>query len=139
MPLRTQLDEQPALNLTSMIDVLFLLIIFFMAGTRFTAVEKKIGLKLPQVTDGGALVTAPEKKTINIDRTGQITLDRDIVSVEELARRLAAARNQYPDLGVLIRGDGQGAFEPVAEALNACRKAGIVDTGIAVTTEPLRR
>ena len=49
MPLKTYQDEQPVLNLTPMIDVLFLLIIFFMVGTKFAGNEKKIKLQLPSV------------------------------------------------------------------------------------------
>jgi biopolymer transport protein ExbD len=139
MPLRTSLDEQPSLNLTSMIDVLFLLIIFFMAGTQFTQAERKIGLKVPQVSDGGALAAVPEKKIVNVYRDGQITLDREPVTVDELSRRLNAAREQYPDLGVMVRGDGGGEFQHVATVLNACRKAGIIELGVAVTTENTRR
>lgn len=135
MPLRTQLDEQPSLNLTSMIDVLFLLIIFFMVGTKFTEMERKIGLKVPQVSNVEALTSAPEKKVVNVYRDGQITLDREAVTIDELSRRLSAARSQYEDLGVLVRGDGGGEFQHVAEVLNACRKAGITELGVAVTTE----
>ena len=135
MPLRTQLDEQPSLNLTSMIDVLFLLIIFFMVGTKFTEMERKIGLKVPQVSNIEALTSAPEKKVVNVYRDGQISLDRETVTLDELSRRLISARSQYEDLGVLVRGDGSGEFHYVAEVLNACRKAGITELGVAVTTE----
>jgi len=139
MPLRTSLDEQPSLNLTSMIDVLFLLIIFFMAGTQFTQKERKIGLKVPQVSDGATLAVVPDKKVISVYRDGQITLDRQEVTLDELGRRLNAARQQYPDVGVLVRGDGAGDFQRVAEVLNACRKAGIAELGVAVTSEKVRR
>ena len=135
MPLRTSLDEQPSLNLTSMIDVLFLLIMFFMVGTKFTEMERKIGLKVPQVTDVGALTSAPEKRVVNVYRDGQITLDRTPVDLDELSRRLRAARAQYADLGVLVRGDGAGEFQIVADVLNACRRAGITELGVAVTTD----
>jgi biopolymer transport protein ExbD len=139
MPLRTHLDEQPTLNLTSMIDVLFLLIMFFMVGTKFTELEKKIGLKVPQVSDAGALTSAPEKKVVNVYRDGQITLDREAVSLDELSRKLSAARSQYADLGVLVRGDGDGTFQTVADVLTAVRKAGITELGVAVTTDKTRR
>ena len=132
MPLKTHVDEQPALNLTSMIDVVFLLIIFFMVGTKFTELERKIGLQVPQVSDRGALTSAPEKKVVNIYRDGQITLDRQPISLEELTARLAAARGQYADLGVLVRGDGEGQFQRVAEVLNACKQAGIAELAISV-------
>ena len=53
MPLKTHPDEQPALNLTPMIDIVFLLIIFFMVGTKFAEWESKLTLKVPQVKQTG--------------------------------------------------------------------------------------
>jgi biopolymer transport protein ExbD len=53
MPLKTHVDEQPTLNLTPMIDIVFLLIIFFMVGTKFTELERKMALEVPQVGDAG--------------------------------------------------------------------------------------
>jgi biopolymer transport protein ExbD len=132
MPLRTHLDEQPTLNLTPMIDIVFLLIIFFMVGTKFTELERKIGLKVPEVTDTGALTAAPERKVVNVYQDGGVTLDRTPVSLQELTERLAAARAQYEDLGVLVRGDAQGQFQRVAEVLNACKQAGVRELGISV-------
>jgi len=132
MPLKTHEDEQPVLNVTSMIDVVFLLLIFFMVSTKFTELERKIGLQVPQITDRGALTGAPEKRVVNIYRDGQITLDRQSVSLQELTGRLSAARGQYADLGVLVRGDGEGQFQRVAEVLNACKQAGVADLAISV-------
>ena len=132
MPLKTHQDEAPTLNLTPMIDVVFLLIIFFMVGTEFTDWEHRLGLKVPQVKAMGALAPAPEKRVINVQRDGQISLDRDVVTLQELAVRLAAARQQYAELGVVVRGDAEGAFQNVAAVLGACREAGITDMGISV-------
>src|SRR5438105_15791016 len=118
MPLKTHVDELPSLNLTSMIDVVFLLIIFFMVGTKFSKFneqERKVPLQVPQVSDAGALTAAPEKKVVNVYRDGQVTLDRKSVSIKELTAILAAAHRQYADLGVLVRGDGAGQFQRVAE------------------------
>ena len=132
MPLKTHFDEPPSLNLTSMMDVAFLLIIFFMLGTRFSSHERKIELKVPQVSESGALTPAPEKRVINVYRDGQITLDRDTVTLAQLTAKLAAARRQYADLGVIVRGDAEGAFQNVADVLASCRKAGVSDLGISV-------
>ena len=136
MPLKTHSDEQPSLNLTPMIDVVFLLIIFFMVGTKFTELERKIGLRIPEVTDGGPLTAAPEKRVVNVYRDGQITLDRQPVTLEELTMELVNARSQYSDLGVLVRGDAASAFQRVAEVLNSCKKAGIAELGISVRVVP---
>ncbi len=132
MPLKTHQDEAPSLNLTSMIDVVFLLIIFFMVGTKFTDMERNIALQVPQVSDGGALAPAPEKRVINVYRDGRISLDRQFVTLEQLTAELAAARAEYADLGVIVRGDAEGPFQHVASALNACRQAGVSDMGISV-------
>lgn len=132
MPLKTHLDEQPTLNLTPMIDIVFLLIIFFMVGTKFTELERKIGLEVPKVADRGALTAAPERKVVNVFRDGTITLNSVPVTLEQLVEQLADARRQYADLGVLVRGDHQGQFQYVAEVLNACRQAGIREMGISV-------
>lgn len=139
MPLKTHLDDQPSLNLTPMIDVVFNLIIFFMVGTQMTDPERNIELKVPRVADRGVLTAAPERKVVNVYRDGVITLDHQEVTIEELTSRLAAMRRQYEDLGVLVRGDAEGKFQFVAEALNACKQAGIRELGISVQLTRLER
>ena len=132
MPLKTHQDEQPTLNLTPMIDVVFLLIIFFMVGAKFTEMERHIDLEVPQVSEAAALAPAPEKRVVNVHRDGTITLDQRQVTLEELTQQLAAARQQYADLGVVVRGDASGTFQQVAAALSAVRRAGVAEMGIAV-------
>ncbi len=132
MPLRTHQDESPALNLTPMIDIVFLLIIFFMVGTKFAEWERKMTLKVPQVKKRWSVSTGTEKRIINVYGDGRVTLDREFVSMEELESRLAAAREQYNELGVVVRGDAEGAFQNVASVLGVCRDAGITDMGISV-------
>jgi biopolymer transport protein ExbD len=132
MPLKTHQDEQPTLNLTPMIDIVFLLIIFFMVGTKFAQWESKLALKVPQVKATGALAPAPEKRVINVYRDGRISLDREFVTLDQLASRLTRVRQQYSGLGVVVRGDAEGAFQNVATVLGACREAGITDMGISV-------
>ena len=132
MPLRTTVDGPPELNLIPMIDIMFNLILFFLVGTQFTSLERNISLQVPEVVDRGALTAAPERRVINVYRDGAVTLDEKDVSLRELVSRLSAARLQYADLGVLVRGDGQGEFQRVAEVLNACKQAGIQELGISV-------
>lgn len=132
MPIKTHMDEQPSLNMTPMMDVIFLLIIFFMVGTKFSDGERKIGLQVPSVSDNGALTAAPSKRIVNVYSDGSITLDNTPVTPSQLTSTLAAARRQYSELGVLIRGDAAGEFQRVAEVLNACKQAGISELGISV-------
>ena len=99
MPLKTHPDETPALNLTAMLDVMFLLIIFFMLGTRFADQERQIALQVPTVVNRGALDAAAERKAVNVYRDGTITLDGKPVTLDDLTARLAAARGHQRDPG----------------------------------------
>ena len=132
MPLKISQEEPPTLNLTSMIDVLFLLIIFFMAGTQFTELERNIALQVPQVGDGKNLAPTTQRHTISVHRDGQIALDREPLTLPELTARLTEIRRGDPRVSVTVRGEGEGTFQNVAAVLAACRTAGVNDLGISV-------
>jgi biopolymer transport protein ExbD len=89
-------------------------------------------LQVPQISDVKTLSPAPQKRIINVYRDGRVALDRQFVTLEELVSRLKAARGEYEQLGVVVRGDADGAFRNVASALGACRQAGISNMGISV-------
>lgn len=139
MPLKTHHEDAPTLNLTPMIDILFLLIIFFMVGSKFTEMEKAVDLDVPQVTDMGALTAAPEKKVINIFRDGRVMLGTREVDLGDLQAELAASLAEYQDLGVLVRGDSDVPFQQVATVLTTVRQAGIAEMAISVRLTNERR
>ena len=140
MPLKTHPDEQPVLNLTAMLDVMFLLIIFFVLNSKFLDDERQINLQVPQVADQGKLAGAAQQKTINVYRDGTITLDGANVTLPELPARLVAARGQSKTpLGVLVRGDGHGELQQVADILAACKQAGVSDLAVSVRLTTTRK
>jgi len=132
MPLKTHHDEQPTLNLTPMIDIVFLLIIFFMVGAKFTELERNIRLQVPAVSKAAALTTPPTSKIIHVKSDGQIVLDHRQVTLDQLRQELQEAAAEYPKLNVLVRGAASGRFQNVADVLNACRQAGVSELGISV-------
>jgi biopolymer transport protein ExbD len=67
-----------------------------------------------------------------VHRDGRISLDQNDVTLDELTEQLRQGRDQYSQLGVVVRGDADGAFQNVASVLNACREAGIAELGISV-------
>ncbi len=136
MPLKLNQDDQTSINLTPMIDIVFLLIIFFMLGTQFSEPsesERNIALNLPKVANGKALTTAPRKRVINVVENGQIMLDQEVVSLQQLENNLAAAKTQYQKLGVVVRGDANSRYEDVAQVIAACRRVDVaVDLPVRV-------
>jgi len=135
MPLKIEREDQNAINLTPMIDIVFLLIIFFMVSTKFSElneVERDLAINVPTVSDAAALTPAPNKRLVEVSRDGSIKLDRHAVTLGELKSKLSAAKQQYPKLGVVIRGDGRGALQHSVEVLATCRKAQITDLNITL-------
>ena len=106
-----------------------------MVGTRFSELsdsERQIELEVPQVANSSALTAAPSKRVINVFQNGTITLDDEQLSLAELQQRLIEARNEYHDLGVIVRGEHSAIYQKVADVLAACRAANINDLGISV-------
>jgi len=135
MPLKTSRDDSPSINLTPMIDIVFLLIIFFMVGTKFselTEAERHIDLQVPSVADATTLTSAPKKRVISVFRDGSISLDDETVTIEQLKRKLVSAKNQYSKIGVIVRGDATSYYQNVADVLAACHSVEILDLQVAV-------
>jgi biopolymer transport protein ExbD len=132
MPLKTLQDDAPALNLTSMIDVLFLLIIFFMVATKFDEMERNIEVAVPEVAQAGDAVPPARPLVVAVLAEGRVELDGVAVTLAELTARLSAARTPLTEPTVVIRGDAQCPFQHIASALGACQQAGISDLGITV-------
>jgi biopolymer transport protein ExbD len=139
MPLKTHVDEDPVLNVTSMIDVVLVLTIFFMVATKFRDDERKLDLKVPVVSNRGALTTAPEPKVVNVYQDGQISLGTNPVTLDDLTKTLAAAHSQYKKLTVLIRGDKLATHGRMTEVYNACQRAGITELAISVKLDTAKR
>jgi biopolymer transport protein ExbD len=140
MPLKTHQDDIPQINLTPMLDIVFNLMIFFMVATRFTELdERNIDVQVPQVNSTAQISDKPKKRTINVHKDGQITLDKRAVTVRELVAELTQSRRQRPDMSVVVRGDADGRLQNFATVLTACREAGISDMGISVRMETKQR
>jgi len=139
MPLRTQPLEEPTLNLTPMIDVILVLIIFFMVATKFAEEERSVDLQVPSISDRNAPITAPDPKVVNVHRDGHVSLGATTVSIGELKQQLAAAHAQYKRLNVLIRGDHLATHGRMTEVYDACKQAGIAELAISVKLDSKMR
>ncbi|WP_425399525.1 ExbD/TolR family protein [Aeoliella sp.] len=132
MPLKTSQDDQIQLNLTPMIDVVFLLIIFFMVATKFTEIDRSIELELPKVGSAGEAAVPNKPKAVTVFADGRIELDGKSVDRATLVTQLTAARQATPDLDVILHGDANCPFQHVADTLAACHEAEVTQIGITV-------
>ena len=146
MPLKTRHGEEITLNMTPMIDVVFLLIIFFMVATKFTDIQRNVDLELPQVAGSGESKPPERPRTVTVFASGEIELDNARVTRDELVAALTEAQQADPEVEVVLHGDGNCHYQHVADALAACQQARITRIGLAVelaqamrTDQPPRR
>ena len=131
MPLKTMEMEEPALNLTPMIDIVLLLVIFFMVGTQFADDESQYEIALPTVTDARPLTSLPDDIVVSITEDGTLYLDSEQLTLTEVEEQLRDAKQRYANQSVLIRGDGRGPYQHVMTILNVCKRVQITNVQLA--------
>ncbi|MBN2021781.1 MAG: biopolymer transporter ExbD [Pirellulales bacterium] len=115
------------LNLTPLIDCVFLLLIFFLVATRFAEEEREMDVMLPEASEARPLTIAPKELFININKEGQYYVTGKLLSLPELQQLLKTAWVDNQHQTVVIRADKRCIWEHVVAAMNACNKAHIHD------------
>ncbi|MEW4528979.1 biopolymer transporter ExbD [Maioricimonas sp. JC845] len=131
MPFKTDTIEEPTLNLTPMIDIVLLLVIFFMVGTQFSEEERQYSIELPTVSDAQPLTALPDELVVNVDGEGRIYIEDRELTTDELEQELTAARERYADQAVVIRGDADGPYQNVMTILSICKDVKIRNVQLA--------
>ena len=114
-----------------MIDIVFLLIIFFMVGTQFTEMERQYDIKLPTVTDAKPLTNLPDDIIVNVQQDGEISINGEKKDLMELESLLKTATQNFPGQSVVIRGDSTGPYQNVMNILEICHRVKIRSVSLA--------
>jgi biopolymer transport protein ExbD len=131
MPLKVDALEDPQINLTPMIDVVFNLLIFFMLATRFADMERQVDVHLPTASSAQPLTSPPDEIVVNVFSDGKVVVSQQTLSLEQLEARLKSAHDRFADQAVLIRGDGQGTYQNIMDVLTVCHRAEITNFSLA--------
>jgi biopolymer transport protein ExbD len=123
-------SDELVLNLAPMIDVVFLLLIFFMVATTFVEKEKEMGLDLPQAESGEEAERTPDEVVINLMRDGRILVAGEEVDRSALIESLTRVARRDPETPVTIRGDKEVFHQHVVSVMDACRVAGLSNLGV---------
>ncbi len=125
-----------SLSVTPLIDVVFLLLIFFLVSTRFAEEERSIEIELPAASQSLPLTSQPREMFINIDKQGQFFVDGKFQHPEQVETilRQAVANNPLTQT-VVIRADKSTDWQFVLTAFDLCKKVGIQNY-TAMTDDP---
>ena len=122
-------EDEPIINLTPMIDVVFTLLVFFMLATTFAERERLLDLELPYSSTAQRNQT-PRELVINVSREGGVWIDGRALQGEQLAKVLTDAAQRDRHTMVTIRGDRRGYYDEIVHVLDACMRAGLQDVSL---------
>lgn len=134
MKIAAQAKHKASLNLTSLIDVLFILIIFFSVSSTFLE-QPGIDLKLPEAESG--VDTPLDKVIIQIDKDEQIFLNDKAVDRNSLAEQVNKLLGDKTDKSVTLKADSQVTHGTVISIMDLLRRDGIYKITVSTTRPPL--
>jgi biopolymer transport protein ExbD len=112
---------KPRFELTALIDIIFILVLFFAVSTSFTQQRQGLTLTLPNAV---AVTKSPAVITISIDRKQRVYWNGTRVSERQLAGRVQQVLERRSDHPILLQADRQTPYVRVVSVLDAIRMAG---------------
>jgi biopolymer transport protein ExbD len=131
MKFSSRQPEPAGMQLAPMIDIVFLLLIFFIVTWQFTRSETELNVSVPTAEEGSELNRPKGEIIINVLPDGTIRVEGLTVNLPQLHEKLSAIAKQYENQPVRIRGDGQVAYQRIVEVIDTCQKAGIWNISFA--------
>ena len=124
-------SKAPTLAMTSMLDVIFLLLCFFVTVSVFSQWESEISIKLPNAKTAQEPERLPGEIIVNLTREGRVRVNGGDMTLTELKSRLAKIAKFYPGQPVIIRADREVKYESLVEVIDTCREADVWNFSLA--------
>ena len=138
MKLSVRPRVQPEVNLTSLIDVVLLLLIFFMVSTSFVK-QSKIAIRLPEADSSAAVEELPESIDILITESGTFLINgRELINnraetIRNALQKVSGGNNELP---LTISADANARHQYVVTAMDVAGRLGFVTINIATVDDP---
>lgn len=122
-------DKTPELMISPMIDLIFLLLAFFIISTMYMTEVRTISIELPQAES--AEVVHKSSSLVSVKKDGTYWLDEKKMPLEKLVEEVKARSRANPSYSVVIRGEKEARYNDVIHVLDACKSAGLTHFGLA--------
>jgi biopolymer transport protein ExbD len=118
-------DPGVLIDLTPVIDMVFLLLIFFLVATTFHQTEREMQIALPVASSAAPISSLLQELVINVDVEGRIIVGGRTIGPDDLRTIISEAVAANADQKVTVRGDRATAYANIVAVLDICKTAGI--------------
>ena len=132
---RKQPRTAAAVQMSSLMDVIFLLLCFFVTTSVFSQWETEISIALPTAKSSTVPGRMPGEIILNVAADGNVTVNGQKLSLAEVTERLTRIAKLYPGQPVVIRADKTTKYEALVSVIDACRTADVWNFSLATKDE----
>ncbi|MCL2103935.1 MAG: biopolymer transporter ExbD [Kiritimatiellaeota bacterium] len=125
----------PGFQMTAMMDIVFLLLCFFIATSVYSQWELNINIALPSAKSGNPPERLPGEIVINIAKDGRVSINEQDLTLDVLQTRLERLAKNFPGQPVSLRVDGDTRYEDLIKVVDTCRLADIWNFSFATVQE----
>jgi biopolymer transport protein ExbD len=132
MNLRSRaIPVHPGIQLAPLVDVLLLLLIFFLLTFNAARNENELDVKVPKASAAREKTAPIGDIVVNVKSDGNVVVNRRTLSTQDLTELLKGLVQLNPEQAVVIRGDETGAYRNIVNVLNICTQAGVTNVAFA--------
>lgn len=126
-------NQPPQLMLSPMIDMIFLLLVFFIVGTMYMSELRSIPVQLPQAKNSETLKKS--SFTVSIKKDGSLFLDDIPIELQQLLKNVKIENENNPKFFVMIRAEEEVNYKTVIKLIDELRGVGVSRLGLATDLE----
>lgn len=132
---RNSRSHAPAVSMASLMDVIFLLLCFFVTSSVFSQWETEVSIALPTAKSATVPGRMPGEIILNLDKAGEVSVNGQKLTLQDVTARLERIARLYPGQPVVIRADKTSSYETLMALIDACRAADVWNFSLATQDE----
>lgn len=118
-------------QIAPMVDILLVLLCFFIVTWSIAKKENELDVKVPSAQNAKDQNAVLNQTVLNVKADGTVVWNQKTISLPELATKLRALSDLFPDYAIIVRGDERAPFLFIANVLDTCRQANIWNVAFA--------
>jgi len=131
MKFQVREPETSVFPLAPMVDVVFLLLIFFIATMQFSQSERELNVSVPVAEEGADAKQTVGEIIVNVRADGTVVVNQAEMSQAQLFAKLTRIAAVHKNQAIRIRGDAKVEYQEIVRVIDVCQKAGIPNISFA--------